>query len=136
MSHSNLSAKLLWTNRNGNVGTTLTASGDSGTPLVDLRYASALWLAVSVTGTVAGTTPTLDVYLDVMDAAGDWFTHVAHATPQLTAAGQAQVSTGLFLPSGAGLAPLVLPEYGRVSWAVGGTANPKFDGAVISLYGR
>jgi hypothetical protein len=132
--HSNSSAKLLWTSKT-QPGTTLAASSDSGTPPIDLRYASSLWLAVHV-GAVTGTNPTLDVYLDLQDAAGNWFTQVLHANPQLTAAGFASGSAGLHLPSGTGLAPVVLPEYGRVSWTVGGTASPTFTNTVISLYGR
>lgn len=133
MPHADGSAKLLWTNQAS--GTTLTASGNSGSIPIDLRYVSSLWLAVNVTGSPAGTTPTLDVYLDVQDAAGNWFTQAAHATPQLTtSAGTAQVSAGLRLPAGTGLAPLVLPERGRVSWVLSGT-NPSYA-AVISLYGR
>lgn len=136
MPHADGSAKLLWSNQRNGAGTTLTASGNSGTaPPIDLRYVNSLWLTVDVTGTPGGTTPTLDVYLDVQNADGNWFTQVAHATPQLTAsAGTAQVSIGLHLPSGTGLAPLVLPEYGRVSWTLGGT-SPSYT-AVISLYGR
>lgn len=138
MPHADGSAKVLWSNQTSGTGTTLTASGNSATatdPTIDLRYVTSLWLAVDVTAPPTGTTPTLDVYLDVQDAAGNWFTQIAHATPQLTtAAGTAQVSVGLHLPSGTGLAPLVLPEHGRISWVLSGT-NPSYS-AVISLYGR
>jgi hypothetical protein len=131
-----MSAKLLWTNLSNGTGTSLNASGNSGTAPIDIRYVDALWLAVSATGTATGTTPTLDVYLDVRDAAGTWFTQVAHATPQLTtAAGTAAVSVGLYLPTGTALAPMVLPEYGRVSWVIAGT-TPNYPSVVISLYGR
>lgn len=134
--HSNASAKLLWTNANGAVSTTLTASGNSGASLIDLRYATDVWLAVSVGANPTGTTPTLDVYLDVQDAAGNWFTQVLHATPQITtASGNASAYGGLYLPSGTGVTPLVLPEWGRASWAVGGT-NPVYTKTTISLYGR
>jgi hypothetical protein len=136
--HADTSAKVLWSNQGSGTGTTLTASGNSSTataPTIDLRYVSSLWLAVEVTGTPGGTTPTLDVYLDVRDAAGNWFTQVAHATPQITGtAATAQVSIGLHLPAGTGMAPMVLPESGRVSWVLSGT-NPSYA-AVISLYGR
>lgn len=132
--HSTPSAKLLWSNRS-NPGTTLAASGNSGNTPIDLRYVNSLWLAVSVTA-ATGTNPILDVYLDLQDAAGNWLTQILHATPQLTGAGSASGSAGLHLPSGTGLTPVVLPEYGRISWTVGGTATPTFTGTVVSLYGR
>ncbi len=150
--HPNLSATLLWTNQ-GTVGTTLTS--DDHSDAIDLRQVNAVWLAVAVGAILTGDRgdspidprklpPELLVRFEVQDSGGTWF-HVltVHPYPAYDPPIMAHGSAGLFLPAGpdssgrrdSDFAPMVLPEYGRVSWSVLGT-SPVFRSTVISLYGR
>ena len=131
-------AKIIWRLSNSGLGTTLTADGDTGgfTPgvnlasAVDIRRVTDLALMVYCSGTVVATS-SLVVNLDVFDAAGNLFPAVL-STTALTATGGEVAYGGLY--SG-GAAQIVLPEWGRISWAVTGT-SPSLSGVEISLYGR
>lgn len=123
-------ARLLWTSTKGGWGSTLTADQQSGA--IDVRDVTDLWLAVAVTGPVTGTTPTLDVTLELRDGASppNWFPAVL-TVPQLTAVGRQHVSGGLHIAGNA----LVLPDFVRVVADVGGT-TPSFAATTVSLFGR
>ncbi|MFE9844680.1 hypothetical protein [Streptomyces goshikiensis] len=122
-------ARTLWT-LTGSASTRLTASGDSGP--INIAAVSDLWLPVYIAGTSTGTSPTLDVQLDVQDCDGHWFPQVAKVTQLTSAPNFTNVSCGLHI---AGLGSMVLPQVCRVTWTVGGT-NPVFPQASISLIGR
>jgi hypothetical protein len=124
-------ARVLW-NLKGSGTTTLAANGNSGTTPINLIGVTDVWLAVFVAGTSTGTTPTLDVQLDVQDPDGNWFPQAAKITQMTSAPNSAAVSAGLHI---AATGSMVLPLYGRVAWTVGGT-SPVFPGASISLIGR
>jgi hypothetical protein len=125
-------ARVLWDLQTSGIGTTLTASGTSGTTPISLREATDVWLAVYVTGTATGTTPTLDVQLDVQDADGNWFPQVVKTTQLTSTPNYSSISCGLHI---AGAGSMVLPHHCRVAWTLGGT-NPVYPGTSISLYGR
>jgi hypothetical protein len=104
---------------------TITASGDSGA-LNTSGIANGL-LSVFVAG-ATGTTPSLAVYFDVQDAAGQWIT-----TATLTA-----ITSGpnfAFAQIGPGSGGYLITATGRVRWVVTGT-TPNFTGVTISLIGR
>ncbi|MFD8142508.1 hypothetical protein [Streptomyces sp. NPDC059708] len=122
-------ARTLWT-LTGSASNRLTASGTSGP--ISIGDVCDLWLPVYVAGTSAGTSPTLDVQLDVQDPDGNWFPQVAKATQLTSAPNFTNISCGLHI---AGLGSMVLPQVCRVTWTVGGT-NPVFPQASISLVGR
>lgn len=124
-------ARVLW-NLKGSGPASLSASGNSGATPINLIAVTDVWLAVFVAGTSTGTTPTLDVQLDVQDPDGNWFPQVAKTTQLTSAPNSATVSAGLHIAS---TGSMVLPQYGRVVWTVGGT-TPVFPGASISLIGR
>lgn len=118
------------------LGTTLTASGNSGSAaptLIDLLDVTDVWLSVYVAGTSTGTSPTLDVQLDVQDPDGNWFLQVAKVTQLTGAPNYSNVSAGLHIN---GATSMVLPRWCRVAWAIGGTASPTFPQASICLTGR
>lgn len=137
-------AKIVWSLAATSIGTTLTATGNSGnwesntagagdwpqavswrTP-VDLREITDVTLMVSVGGVTS--TPSLVASLDVYDDQGNLYPAVL-STAALTAAGVKTAAGGLH----GGSAYLVLPEWGRVSWTLtGGTVT----GTEIVLYGR
>lgn len=120
----------LWT-----ATTTLTASGNSG--LLDMTAVGAAWLSVYVPNAPTGTTPTLDVYYDQQDAAGNLLTGLVHIGP-ITAVGPYAASFGVgigYIGGGAVGGGLCLSGVGRVQWVLGGT-TPSFGGATISLIGR
>ena len=139
-------SKIVWSLAATNVGTTLTAAGNSGnwesntsgagdwppvvsgrTP-VDLREITDVTLMVSVGGITS--TPSLVVNLDIYDDQGNPYTAVL-STTALTAVGTKTVSGGLH--GGSAGTYLVLPDWGRVSWTLtGGTVT----GTEIVLYGR
>lgn len=105
---------------------TITASGDSGS--IDTTYCANALLSVFV-ASVTGTTPSLTVYYDVQDAAGQWLT-----TATLTA-----ITSGpnfAFSNVGPGSGGYIITSRGRVRWVVAGTASPTFSGVTISLIGR
>lgn len=122
-------ARTLWT-LTGSTSTTLTASGNSGP--INIGSVCDLWLPVYVAGTSTGTNPTLDVQLDVQDPDGHWFPQVAKVTQLTSAPNFTNVACGLHI---GGLGSMVLPQWCRVTWTVGGT-NPVFPQASISLVGR
>lgn len=127
------SARTLWTLSSSGLGQTLTASGNSGATPISLMDITDVWLAVYAGSASSGTNPTLLVQLDVQDPDGNWFPQVAK-TAQLTSAPNfASVSAGLHIAS---TGSMVLPQYCRVAWTVGGTASPTFPQVSISLIGR
>lgn len=111
-------------------GTTLSASGSS--QRISLEEVCDLWLAVYVNGTSTGTTPTLDVQLDVQDADGHWLPQVAKIAQITTTPGYASISAGLHI---AGNGSMVLPHWCRITWTLGGT-TPVYPQTSICLYGR
>ncbi|BFP50021.1 hypothetical protein KCMC57_63890 (plasmid) [Kitasatospora sp. CMC57] len=123
-------ARTLFNLKGSGTTTTLTASGTSGA--IDIGDSLCLWLAVTVAGTVTGTSPTLDVQIDLQDVDGNWYAQAAKIT-QLTAAGAGHVSVGLDMN---GAAAITLPRTVRVTWTIGGTATPTFPQTSISLTGR
>ena len=126
-------ARVLWNLSASGLTTTLSASGNSGsTTPISVREVTDVWLAVSVAGTSTGTSPTLDVQLDVQDADGNWFLQVAKITQLTSAPGSSSVSCGLHIASSGSM---VLPRFCRVAWTLGGT-TPVFPRASISLFGR
>lgn len=126
-------ARTLWNLNGSGLSTTLSASGNSGsTTPIDIGDVSDLWLAVNVAGTPTGTTPTLDVQIDVQDPDGNWFLQVVKITQLTTSAGRSAVSCGLHIPGGGSI---VLPRFCRVAWTLGGT-NPVYPQTSISLTGR
>jgi hypothetical protein len=134
-------ARLLWRLSQSGVGTTLTASGNSGpyTPAqingvtaVDLRFTTDLALMVYVAGAVSGAGASLVVNLDIYDAAGNLFP-ATMATAAITATATGKVAYGGLFSGGA--SQIVYPDWGRLSWVVSGT-TPSLAGVEISLYGR
>jgi hypothetical protein len=104
---------------------TISASADSGA-LNTSGIANGL-LSVFVAG-ASGTTPSLAMYFDEQDAAGQW----------ITTATLAPITSGpnfAFAELGPGSGGYVLTGTGRVRWVVSGT-TPSFTGVTISLIGR
>lgn len=139
MADEDVRAKVLWRLSQSGMGTTLTASGNTGgynaatinaVTAIDLRRVTDLALMVYA-GTVTGTTPSLTVSLGIYDAAGNLFPAVL-STAALTGIGGKVAYAGLF--SG-GTSQIVFPEWGQIAWAVTGT-TPSFSQLEISLYGR
>jgi hypothetical protein len=123
-------AQILWNLKTSKTPlASLTTSGNSG--IVNLAGAADVWLAVYVTGTSTGTLPTLDVQLDLRDPDGNWYPQAAKITQLTSGPNYTSASAGLHVAGG-----LVLPQYGRVAWAVGGTGSPTWPGVSISLIGR
>lgn len=130
--------RLLWSLAGSGLGTTLTANGNSGgwsssnpnlAAALDLRFVDDLAVMVSIAA-VSGTTPTLNVQLDVFDDQGNLFTGMGKFAASLTTFGAYSYSVGKHNAT-----QVVLPMWGRVSWAVGGT-TPSFSGVQISVFGR
>lgn len=129
--------RTLWDLSSSGLGTTITASGNSGTPLIDLLDVTDVWLSLFVVGTPTGTTPTLAVQLDVQDPAGNWFTAIAKTATVNTAGTGASAFAGLHMPNvSTSSAAFPLPRYGRIAWTIGGTASPAFPQTSIYLAGR
>ena len=135
------SARLIWSLASNGPATSITTSGNSGaytaTPnpgvprtAVDLRRVDDVWFSVYAT---AGSGTALTVNLDVYDDQGNLWTGAGQSLLSLTLAsapgqqavygGRHGATTGTFF---------VLPEYGRISWALTGTMT----GVEIALYGR
>lgn len=125
-------ARLIWSLSGSGQTSSITASGNSGTAALDIGEVTDVWLAVYVAGTSTGTSPTLDVQLDVRDPAGNWFPQVMKVTQLTSGPGYASASAGLHI---AGNGSVVLPRHCRVTWTVGGT-TPVFPQTSICLYGR
>jgi hypothetical protein len=121
-------ARILWNLKTTGV-TTLTASGNSGA--LNLASAADVWLAVWATMAPTGTNPTLDVQLDLRDPDGNWFPQAVKITQLTSGPNYTSVSAGLHVAGG-----LVLPQYGRIAWTIGGTGGPTWPGVSISLVGR
>jgi hypothetical protein len=126
------SARTLWTLSNSGLGQTLTASGNSGTVPISLMDVTDVWLAVFVNGIATGTTPTLQVQLDVQDPDGNWFAQVAKTAQLTTTPNYSSISAGLHIAS---TGSMVLPQFCRVAWTLGGT-TPMYPQTSISLIGR
>ncbi|WP_327066893.1 hypothetical protein [Kitasatospora sp. NBC_01302] len=124
--------RTLWDLASSGLGTTLTASGNSGTTLIDLLDVTDVWLSLYVAGTSTGTSPTLLAQLDVQDPDGNWFPQVAKTAQLTSAPNYSSVSAGLHIAS---TGSMVLPRWCRVAWTVGGT-SPVFPQASICLTGR
>jgi hypothetical protein len=108
------------------------AGADYGTSPVDLGEATDVGLFVYC-GTKSGSgSPSLTVSLDLFAAGGQLFPAVI-STAAITAAGAAApVFCGLHGPTTGTY--VILPHWGRVSWALSGGGN--FSGVEISLMGR
>jgi hypothetical protein len=129
-------ARVLWNLSDSGTPKTLSGAGSSNSGQINLIDISDVWLAVTVVGTPTGTTPTLDVGLDVQDPDGNWYPTVAKITQLTTTAGRGSAFVGLHMPNVASTsAAVVLPSYGRVTWTLGGT-NPVYPQASIALMGR
>jgi hypothetical protein len=126
------SARTLWTLSSSGLGQTLTASGNSGATPISLMDITDVWLAVFVAGTATGTSPTLQVQLDVQDADGNWLAQVAKTAQLTSAPNYSSVSAGLHI---AGTGSMVLPQFCRVVWTLTGT-SPVYPQTSISLIGR
>lgn len=116
---------------------TISGSGNStalttGSVPIDIHDATDLWLAVFAPNSPTGTTPTLNVQLDVYDYYGNLFPGVLTLTQLTTSTLKAQGSIGVHVQGGTSL---VLPAQCQVSWTVGGT-SPVWPGLCISLLGR
>jgi hypothetical protein len=125
-------ARLLWRSTlTDGWSSTLAATQRSGD--INLRHVTDVWLAVAVAGAVAGTTPTLDVSLELRDGEQppNWFAGVLAVSQVTPTATSGHVSGGLHNAT----KPLVLPEFGRIAAVVGG-AGASFTKVSISLYGR
>ena len=136
MSLGDDSVRLIWSLTASGGGTTITTSGNSGSytataqnarTAVDLRRIDDLWLSLNAAGG-AGTAAT--VQLDAYDDQGNLFAQLLKAT-LASAPGQAVAFGGRHGGGGSG-SYFVLPEWGRVSWALTGSMT----GAEIALFGR
>lgn len=129
--------RTLWDLASSGLGTTITASGNSGLAPIDLLDVTDVWLSLWVTGTPTGTTPTLAAQLDVQDPDGNWFTAIAKTSTVNAAGAGASAYAGLHMPNvSTTSAAIALPRYCRVAWTIGGTASPTFPQTSISLTGR
>lgn len=137
MSNFTLPPRTLFDLKSFGLGTTLTASGNSGSsPLVDLLDVTDVWLSLYVTGTPTGTTPTLLAQLDVQDADGNWIPGIVKTATVNAAGASAWATAGQNMPTvSTTSASLPLPRYGRIAWTVAGT-TPVFPSVSICLSGR
>lgn len=110
----------------------LTGAGTKTSPPIDIHDVTDLWLAASVTGTSTGTTPTLNVQVDLLDNSANVFPAALALTQITTAPGHASGSAGMHIASPGSI---VLPMLCQVSYVVGGT-NPVYPGVTLSLFGR
>lgn len=129
-------ARVLWNLNTSGTPTTLSGAGSANSGQINLIDISDVWLAVAVVGTPTGTSPTLNVGLDVQDPDGNWYPTVAKITALTTTPGTASAFAGLHMPNVASSsAAFVLPSYGRVTWTLGGT-TPVYPQTSIALMGR
>lgn len=135
MAMYNPTERVLWNLSASGQSTTLTATGNSST--IHIAGATDLALMVTVAGTPTGTTPTLDVQIDIQDADGNWYPAIAKITQLTTTAGTGRAYAGLHMPNVASTSTaVVLPHYCRITWTIGGTAGPTYPQTSISLVGR
>lgn len=126
-------SELLWWSQTApGVGTTLKTAGTYHSADIDLRDVCDVWLAVYVAGTSTGTTPTLDVWLDLKEASGQYLLEAVHVTQLTTTPNYASASAGIHI---AGNGSMTLPQFARVTWTLAGT-TPVYPNASISVYGR
>lgn len=137
------SVKLIWSLTDTNLGTTISAAGNSGTwtatgttrnqvTPVDLRRVDDLWLSVNAGG---GGGTNLKVQVNFYDDQGNLFQFSAGTTPLFgvtvaAAPGQAIAFAGRH--GAAGGSYLVASEWGQVAWTITGSMT----GVTITLYGR
>jgi hypothetical protein len=138
---------LIWSLAGSGLGTTLTATGNSGAwsaavdyayrSPVDLRWVDDLTMTAYVAGAVTGTTPSLTVQLGFFDNSGNLYQPTTLKMTAITATSTAL--TGQFLAIGrhAGSAGtyIAFPEWGQVAWTITGT-TPAFNGVEIELWAR
>lgn len=129
MSNYDPTANVLFNSTSWGQSASISAAGNSGSKLIDLRLTQDVALSVTVTAPT-GTTPGLVVGLDIQDACGNWIPQVIK-TASITGAGTTIVYGGMH----AGSSQVVLTERGRISWTVSGT-TPVFPSVQISLIGR
>lgn len=110
----------------------LAGTGTSSSGAIDTHDMTDLWLAAFVVGTPTGTTPTLNVQLDLFDAFGNVFSNVVALTQLTTATTKAYTSVGVHVQ---GSGSLVIPNQCQVTWTLGGT-TPKFPQTCLTLIGR
>lgn len=138
---------LIWSLSQSGLGTTLTASGNSGnwtaagdftyrTP-VDLRWVDDLTMTAYVAGTVTGTTPSMTIQLGFFDNSGNLYQPTALKMTAITATSTPATAQFLAVGRHAGSAGtyIVLPEWGNVAWTLTGT-TPVFNGVEIELWAR
>ena len=106
------------------VTSTITASGNSAA--IDTSEFTSGWLSVFVTS-ATGTTPSLTVYWEHQDAAGNWIV-VGTCTAITSGPNYAFIALG-------GSSGYPMPLTGRIRWAVTGT-TPSFAATTITLIGR
>lgn len=131
---------LIWSLASSGIGTTVTASGNSGgwsaanpnaESALDLRFVDDVTVYVNA-GTGAGSSPAMSVQLDVFDDLGGLYPQVAKLAAAFgSAGGTAWFSAGRHNAT----SQIVLPAWGRISWIVTG-ATPSFTGVEIAVYGR
>lgn len=128
------SVRLIWSLTSSLPATSITTSGNSGLytataqnarTAVDLRRVDDVWLSVSAT---AGAGSAATIQLDGYDDQGNLFAQLLKVT-LASAPGTAVAFAGRHSGS---TSYLVLPEWGRVSWALTGSMT----GVEIALYGR
>lgn len=138
------SARLIWALSATDLGTTISAAGNSGTPAtgqptqsavtpVDLRRADDLALFVNATG---GAGTNLKVQVNLYDDQFNLYQYITGTTPLLgvtvaASPGQAVAFAGRH--GGGGSGNYIIPsEWGQVAWTISGSMT----GVEIALYAR
>ena len=138
---------LIWSLAKSGLGTTLTATGNSGnwnantdftyrTPL-DLRWTDDLTMTAYVAGAVTGTTPSLTLQLGFFDDLGNLFQPAAFKMTAITATSTAITAQFLAIGRHSGSAGtyIALSEWGQVAWTITGT-TPVFNGVEVEVWAR
>lgn len=127
----------LWDLQSSALSTTISASGNSGVPLIDLQDVTDVWLSVYLGAAPTGTSPTLAVQLDVQDLDGNWFTAITKTSTVNASGASASAFAGLHMPNvSTSSAAFLLPRWGRLAWTIGGTGGPTFSSVSLCLSGR